>query len=275
MDNCLVVTQGLLEGFQRWLREEEGTGEKTIRDYMGSLRKLMGARLCGKQDVSQAFERMKLTKVSYEAFSRLLTYVERKLEGYEDLVAKLRRAMPKKPRSREDTYVPPDGQVRELLRCLEAKGQAYRLVALILAYTGLRGTEARYLLENAGRLQAVELLYGAVRVHLEPEMQRGSKRAYVAYMPKWLWEMVRGYSGRMPHEDTIEKRFRECGLPLKYLRKWWRQTAKKLHVDSETIEAFQGRPRTIGGRHYTDWLPILDKEYERIMERIEAVLRRE
>ena len=222
-----------------------------------------------------AFERMRLTKVSYEAFSRLLTYVEKKLEGYEDLAAKLRKAMPKKPRSREDTYVPPDTRVLEAYRCLgECCGEPYTLFFLVLAYTGLRGTEARYLLENAGRLQAVGLPYGAVRVHMGTEMQRGSKRAYVAYMPAWLWTKIRNYKGRLPHQDTLEDKLRECGLPLKYLRKWWRQTAKKLHVDSETIEAFQGRPRTIGGRHYTDWLPILDKEYERIMESIEAVLRR-
>ncbi len=64
-------------------------------------------------------------------------------------------------------------------------------------------------------------------IHLDPGMQRGSKRAYVAYMPRRLREIARSYTGRVPHEDAIEKRFRECGLPLKYMRKWWRQTAKE------------------------------------------------
>jgi intergrase/recombinase len=273
MDNCLVVTPGLLEGFREWLLGEEKTSEGTVRKYMYYLPKIQGMVLCGKQDVSLAFERMKLTKVSYEAFSRLLTYVEKKLEGYEELVAKLRKAMPKKPKTREDTYVPPDEKVRGLINCLKARGQAYHLIALILAYAGLRGTEARFILENARRLQAVELPYGAVRVHMPSEEQeRGTKRAYVAYMPKWLWDAVRSYHGRIPHEDTIEKRFRECGLPLKYLRKWWRQKAKLAGVDSETIEAFQGRPRTVGGRHYTDWIPILDAEYEKIKDILSRAL---
>jgi len=207
LDNCLIVSRGLLEGFREWLLREQGTSEGTVRKYMYYLPRIEGMALCGKQDVSQAFERMKLTKVSYEAFSRLLTYVEKKLEGYEELVAKLRRALPKRPKTREDTYVPPDARVRELLRCLEAKGQAYHLVALILAYTGLRGTEARFILENARSLQAVELPYGAVRVHMPSEEQeRGTKRAYVAYMPKWLWERVLAYTGGVPHEDTIEKK---------------------------------------------------------------------
>jgi len=270
---CLTITPELLAGFRDWLLAEQGTSEGTVRKYMYYLPRLQGLHLCRKQDVSRAFELMRLTKVSYEAFSRLLTYVERKLEGYEDLAARLRRAMPKKPKSKEDTYVPPDERVRELLHCLSEKhDQVYYLTALVLAYTGLRGTEARYILVNAQRLQAVELPYGAVRVHLDPEMQRGSKRAFVAYMPRWLWERVKARQGGMPHEDTVEKRFRECGLPLKYLRKWWRQKAKELGVDSETIEAFQGRPSTVGGRHYTDWIPILDREYQQIMKHLDNKL---
>ncbi len=274
VDNCLVVTPGLLEGFRRWLLAEEGTSEETVRKYMYYLPRIVGIRLCGKEDVSLAFERMKLTKVSYEAFSRLLTFVERKLEGFEELVAKLRKAMPRKPGSREDTYVPPDTLVRQAVECARRRGQVYYLFALVLAYSGVRGTEARYVLENAGRLRAVRLPYGAVRVHLPPEMtRRGSKREYLAYMPERLWIMVKSYGGSLPHQDTLEKVLRECGLAVKHFRKWWRQKAKELGIDSETIEAFQGRPRTVGGRHYTDWIPILDKEYEKMLQAIQQALK--
>jgi intergrase/recombinase len=262
-DNCLIVTQSLVDEFLEWLkRENPSIRQTTLKDYERYASRLVGLRLCGKGDVYKAFNAMNgLNKRSYETLSRFLTFVEKRLEGYEELAGKLRRAMPKKPKSKEDTYVPPDEKVVEAYRCLErCCGEPYTLFFLVLAYTGLRGTEARYVLENASRLQAVELGYGAVRVHLEPSMQRGSKRAYVAYMPRLLWERVRAYKGKLPHQDTLEDKLRECGLPLKYLRKWWRQKAKQLDIDSETIEAFQGRPRSIGGRHYTDWLPILDRE---------------
>ncbi|RLG79164.1 MAG: hypothetical protein DRO40_13140, partial [Thermoprotei archaeon] len=59
---------------------------------------------------------------------------------------------------------------------------------------------------------------------------------------------------------------------LKYIRKWWRQKLKKLGIDSEDIEAFQGRTKTIGAKHYTDWIPILDEEYEKILETIRKFL---
>lgn len=79
-------------------------------------------------------------------------------------------------------------------------------------------------------------------------------------------------AGPAPHQDTLEDKLRKCGLATKYYRKWWRQKAKELGIDSETIEAFQGRPRTVGGRHYTDWLPILDREYQKIMQYLDQIL---
>ena len=70
----------------------------------------------------------------------------------------------------------------------------------------------------------------------------------------------------MHNEHTIKRRFRECGLAAKYLRKWWRQKRKEIGIDSETLEAFQGRVKTVSGRHYTDWPPILDREYQKIIK---------
>ena len=272
MDNCLHITSRLVDDFLRWA-SREGAGSKTLRDYRRYVSRLVGVSLCGKNSVDKAFEAMGgLNKSSYEAFRRLLTFMEKRLEGYDRLAAELRKALPRKPRSREDTYIPPDTRIREAYRCLEARfGKPYTLFYLVLLYSGVRGTEARYILENAARLRTVRLGY-AVRVHLEPEMQRRSKRAYVAYMPEELWREILAYNGRLPHQDTLEDRLRECGVPVKYLRKWWRQKAKLIGIDSETIEAFQGRPSTIGGRHYTDWIPILDKEYKKIVETVSVSL---
>jgi len=269
----LVITRELLNRFVNWLRREQKTGESTIKQYMYYLPKLEGLVLAGKDSVSKAFELMGYNKPSYEAFSRLLTFIDKKLEGYEDLVVKLRKAMPRKPVSRQDTYVPPDTRVRKLGKCLALKGEVYACIYNILVSSGCRGVEARYILENASRLKAVELDYGAVRLHLPPELQRGSKNEYVVYLPLEVWRQVKRLSkNSLPHQDTIENRFRDCGLALKYLRKWWRQKLKKLGIDSEDIEAFQGRTKTIGAKHYTDWIPILDEEYRRILKHVRMFL---
>ena len=163
---CLEVIPELLAEFQHWLLEEQGTSRKTVWDYMRYLARLEGLSLCGKPDAGKAFQLMGLNKTSYEAFSRFLTYLEKKT-AFEELALSLRKGLPWKPRSREDTYVPPDQTVAQAIGCASSLGRAYRLYALILAYTRLRGSEARRILEERESLRTVELPYGAVRVHLD------------------------------------------------------------------------------------------------------------
>ncbi len=161
-------------------------------------------------------------------------------------------------------------------KCLETQGELYKAIYNILIATGCRGTEAHYILKYIRELRAVRLDYGAVRIHLPPELQRGSKNEYIVYIPQELYEyLLRLDVGKLPHIDTIKHKFKDCGLPLKYLRKWFRQKLKLLGIDSETIEAFQGRVKTVGGKRYTDWIPILDLEYKKIMPKITEFLARD
>ena len=80
--NCLELSQSLLEEFASWLRNEEGTSDRTVKDYVSYLRKALGLRLCSKEDVSSFFDRAGMTKRSYESLRRFLSYVERKKSGY-------------------------------------------------------------------------------------------------------------------------------------------------------------------------------------------------
>ncbi len=271
---CFEITDEAIHDFFKWLKKDyPGMKPKSIKQYEYYIPKLKGLTLCSKRDVDKVFKILKLSKPSYETFSRFLTYIEKRYDGYETLVLKLRKAMPKKPKAREDTYVPPDSKVCELGKCLEKQGEIYKSIYNILVSTGCRGTEARYILEHIHELKAVKLDYGAVRIHLPPELQRGSKNEYIVYIPLELYEaLLKLDTNKLPHQDTIEDKFRECGLPLKYLRKWFRQKLKLLKIDSETIEAFQGRVKTIGGKHYTDWIPLLDEAYKIVLPEIKKSL---
>ncbi len=271
---CFEITEAVIQDFFEWLKKDyPGMKPKSIKQYIYYIPKLKGLSLCSKRDVDKVFKILKLSKPSYETFSRFLTYIEKRYDGYETLALKLRRALPRKPKAREDTYVPPDDEVVKLGECLEKQGEVYRAIYNILVATGCRGTEAHYILKHIRELRAVRLDYGAVRIHLPPELQRGSKNEYVVYMPQELYEYLIRLDTKPPHIDTVKHKFKDCGLPLKYLRKWWRQKLKLLRIDSETIEAFQGRPRTVGGKHYTDWIPILDQEYQKIQPIIKNTLR--
>ncbi|MCD6195536.1 MAG: hypothetical protein J7J82_01955 [Staphylothermus sp.] len=271
---CFEITDMVIQDFLEWVKRDNPTIKpKTIKQYEYYIPKLQGLALCSKRDVDKVFKIIKLNKSSYEAFSRFLTYIEKRHDGYEDLVVKLRKALPRKPKAREDTYIPPDTKVVELDKCLEKHGEIYAAIYKILVFTGCRGTEARYILEHIHELKTVKLDYGAVRIHLPPELQRGSKNEFVVYLPVDIYnELLKINTKNLPHQDTIEDKFRDCGLALKYLRKWFRQKLKLLGIDSETIEAFQGRVKTIGGKHYTDWIPILDSEYEKILKELRKLL---
>ena len=265
---CVEITDGLVKDFEQWLRKDNPrVRESTVRQYMYYIPRLVGVKLCGKEDVSKAFKRMGgVKKSSYEAFSRFLTFLE-KTRDLDALVAKLRKALPKKPKARADTYVPPDSKVAEVREAVRASGDpALKLFYNVLVSTGCRGTEARYLIKNIRKLRAVELPYGAVRIHVD--LQRGSKNEFVMYLPKEVYQQLLEFRGRLRNQDNMEKALAEAGLNVKYFRKWWRQTAKKAGIDSEDVEAFQGRVSSVGGRHYTDWIPILDKDYEYMLPHI-------
>ncbi len=265
----MEITEDLLNGFRDWLLGE-GVSEGTVKNYLSHLRSVVGLRLCGKGDVSKVFEGMGgVNDKTRKAFSRLLTYVERKVDGYDELVIKLRKALPKRPKSREDTYVPPDSLIKAVGEGVKELGPPYVMLYNVLVSTGCRGTEAIYLINNIGRLKAVDL-GPYVRVHVD--LQRGSKNEFVMYLPKEVYQQLKEFRQGLPHEDTLGKGLKEAGLSIKYFRKWWRQTLKKLGIDSEDIEAFQGRVTTIGGRHYTDWIPLLDNDYGRVLPHIKKYL---
>ncbi len=270
-EECVEITQGLVREFRRWLRQDNpNLKEYTLRQYMYYIPRLTGITLCGKADVSKAFKAMGgVNKSSYEAFSRFLTFLE-KTKDLDVLVTKLRKAMPRKPRSKADTYVPSDRELLKVKANIERGGsQALKLFYNVLVSSGCRGTEARYVIHNISKLKVVDLGQ-YVRVHVD--LQRGSKNEFVMYLPKEVYQQLKAFKGRLKNQDNLEKDLKEAGLSVKYFRKWWRQTAKKLGIDSEDIEAFQGRVSSVGGRHYTDWIPILDKDYEKILNKIKGFL---
>ncbi|MEM0368944.1 MAG: integrase [Sulfolobales archaeon] len=221
------------------------------QQHMYYIPKQAGLRLFSKDDVSGVFKRIGLNKSSYEAFSRFLTFLEKTRE-LDELVLKLRKGMPRKPVAKADTYVPPDELILEVRDRIKELRSPYTLIYDVLVSSGCRGTEATHLIKHVNELRSVDL-GEYVRVHMD--LLRGSKNVFLLYLPKEVYQQIREYEGTLPHQDTIEKAFKEAGLQIKYFRKWWRQLLKRIGIDSEDIEAFQGRVSSIGGKHCTDWTP--------------------
>ena len=95
------------------------------------LLRLCDLTLCNKEDVGKAFAAMgDVSKSSYEAFSKFLTFLE-KTKELDEFVVKLRKAMPKKP-TQADTCIPPDS----LILRVRKPGSPYTLIHNILVSAG-------------------------------------------------------------------------------------------------------------------------------------------
>ena len=262
---CISLSDSLLEEFVNWLKSEEGTGDRTVRDYVSYLRKALGLRLCGKESVGMYFKLAGMNKRSYESLRRFLSFVERKKSGYESLIQQLRKALPKKPRSNADTYIPPDSRILELRDRIKAVGEPYYTIYSILVSSGCRLSEAVHLLRSFNRERLVKVTEDVYRYHID--MQRKSKNVLVMYLPREVAESIIKLDKYVPQSlKHIAEVFEKNGLAAKYIRKWFRQTLKKLKVDSEIIEFLQGRVSAlgIGAKHYTDFIPLADETYAKI-----------
>jgi intergrase/recombinase len=263
---CISLSDSLLEEFSNWLRNEEGTSDRTVRDYVNYLKKALGLKLCSKEDVSSFFDRAGMNKRSYESLRRFLSFVERKKSGYESLVQQLRKALPKKPRSGADTYVPPDSKILELRDRIKAVGEPYYTIYSILVSTGCRLSEAVHLLRSFNAKKLVKVTEDVYRYHID--LQRKSKNVLVMYLPREVAESIMKLDKYVPQSlKHVAEVFERNGLAAKYLRKWFRQTLKKLKIDSEVIEFLQGRVTAlgIGAKHYTDLIALADEVYPRIV----------
>jgi intergrase/recombinase len=259
---CISLSDSLLEEFVNWLKSEEGTSDRTVRDYVNYLRKALGLKLCSKEDVSSFFDRAGMNKRSYESLRRFLSFIEKKKTGFEALVQQLRKALPKKPRSGADTYVPPDSKIIELRDRIKTVGEPYYTIYRVLVSTGCRLTEAVHLLRSFDVKRLVKVTEDVYRYHID--LQRKSKNVLVMYLPREVAESIMKLDKYVPQSlKHVAEVFERNGLAAKYLRKWFRQTLKRLKVDSEVIEFLQGRITAlgIGAKHYTDFIPLADEAY--------------
>jgi Uncharacterized protein conserved in archaea len=170
--------------------------------------------------------------------------------------------LPRKPKSQVDTYVPSDEAVLKLRERIAALGEPYYTIYKVLVSTGCRLSEAVALLRDFSKERLVKVSENVYRYHMD--LQRKSKNVLVLYMPREVVESIQALDKYIPQSlKHIAYIFETNGLAAKYLRKWFRQTLKRLGVDSEIIEFLQGRVSalSVGAKHYTDFIPLADEAY--------------
>ena len=168
-------------------------------------------------------------------------------------------------RSRPDLFVPQDEEIRNTVSKLE---EHHKLTYLLLLYSGIRVSEAQYLLDHKGELKTQEF-GGFVKVTLD--WSRGSKIALFAYLPIELYADI----GKAQKDLAgLQARIKKLNLvPLKYCRKWFAQKCLEVEVKPEVIDFYQGRaPRTVLLNHYVNLQTFADVNYGKVVARINEVV---
>ena len=202
------------------------------------------------------------------------------LQGMISLELKARiEQLARAPAKREIPHAP-DVSVEDLKRTLEAlRDGRYRLMYLIMYYSGARLAEAEHLIRTAKELrpltfdQALEYrgylsLGKAVRIALH--YNRGKKRCEFLWLPAWLFELIQEYQGE-PRARALTSYVRNLktrqGLDVmdpKLVRKLHYQLMEQAEVDRDIRELVQNRlgRATVGDIAYSRILRRADEEYE-------------
>lgn len=255
-----------------WLQVDEAT-KRAYASYYDKLRAKhpQGIPLEAIPELSRAkWYRYTIRKLAQYAWLQGMISLELKAR-----VEQLARA----PAKREIPHAP-EVSIEDLKRTLEAlRDGRYRLMYLIMYYSGARLAEAEHLIRIAKELrpltfdQALEYrgymtLGKAVRIALH--YNRGKKRCEFLWLPAWLFELLRGYQGE-PRARALTSYVRNLkarqGLELmdpRLVRKLHYQLMERAEVDRDIRELIQNRlgKATVGDIAYSRILRRADEWYE-------------
>ncbi|MCE4625107.1 MAG: hypothetical protein F7C35_04505 [Desulfurococcales archaeon] len=273
------------EAWLSWLQVEEQT-RRAYASYYDKLRARYpgGIPLSEIPELSQAkWYRYTIRKIAQYAWLQGMISLELRAR-----VEELARA----PGKREVPHAP-QVSIEDFKRTIEALGDGrYRLMYIIMYYSGARAAEAEYLIRVARGLQPVSFdqaleyrgyleLGRSVRVALH--YNRGKKRCEFLWLPAWLFNLILSYEKEPPTARALTSYIRNIkvrkGLDLmdpKMVRKLHYQLMEQAEVDKDIREIIQNRigRATVGDIAYSRILRRADEAYEhRILLFLEVRLR--
>ena len=253
----LVITLSLIEAFKTWLLEENpDLEEKTLKGYINRVKELLGKPL--EPNTLRTF--VTKSKWHYAAITRLLTFLRKKYR-MKQLVEELRESLGRRPRSKPDTWIPPDNLVFTASKILAGRGRIYYAAWLLLISTGARLKEIHYALAEAD-WDKLHCISSFCRLHID--FERGPKKSWVLYTINNIADYVIDILGseQTPSYDTLGKAIKNSGVAAKYYRNWVGNKMLSLGIPEAVIEFIQGRtPSSVFRRHYLNLMVQADQYY--------------
>ena len=161
------------------------------------------------------------------------------------------------PPTRVDDYIPETEKVVSAFKEIEDK--RYRLFFKLLAFSGIRLTEAFYLFTHFDQDRIItNRAVARYPLHLD----RKTKRVFSAYMP----EVFASELQKMVIKEENVKRYITKRMPSKYIRKWQYNFLISNSVPESVCDFIQGRaPSTVGSMHYLAKVKQADEWYAKVV----------
>ena len=249
--------------FVKWLKNRN-LSKSYVKDLLGTFDKEI--RFLDFYDIDSLrkyLESLKSKTMAVNSLRAVCNFLEYKGAQKEELSRV--RSILKSEKGHSDNFVPSDEQVIEALKNITEK--RFRLMFLILAYSGIRGTELTKMVKEFdkdklildGKIAKYQLFYS-----------RGQKNNYYVYLPRHIGEQVHKF---YIHPSTITHQISKTGLAPKYLRKWLYNFLIYNNVPEGVADFIEGRSaNTVGSMHYLARAKQADHWYSLIVDKLKETL---
>jgi intergrase/recombinase len=250
--------------FERWLKGR--ISHETARKYF---RLLENVDEISVKEISKIYERIGDKNNFSKAVRNLLNFLEDRGLISSKFSQEIKKVIPIR-RSQADRQVPSDEDIEEALTNFSRLKDEYRLLVLILLYSGARLRHViRMLKEFEPRYLTVK---GNIARYEIEHLSKGTKSAFYIYMPRWLAEKLRrieinenGVKSALNYQAKSGKK-----VSPKYIRKWFNNLLVRLKVDKDVRNFILGRVgeirSSVEADHYLELLQLADEEYERVLK---------
>jgi intergrase/recombinase len=235
-----------------------------MKDLLGTFDKeIRFLDLSDIDSVRKYLESLKSKTMAVNSLRAVCNYLEYKGTQKEELSRV--RSLLKSEKSHPDNFVPSDEQVIEALKKITEK--RFRMMFLILAYSGIRGTE---LIKLVKEFDKDKLIVNGKMAKYQLFYSRGQKNNYYVYMPRYLGVQLHKFC---IHPSTITHQISKTGLAPKYLRKWLYNFMIYNNVSEGVADFIEGRSaNTVGSMHYLARAKQADHWYSLVVENLQETL---
>ena len=246
--------------YERYIKLK-GLNQRYMHDLTRNLPHLITSPVSSPQELINIIGE---NKYSGALIRNYINFLESNQYIHQEVARKFKAVIPRR-KTGVDNYVPIDNTIVEAFRHLQSERD--KIVFKLLMFSGIRISEAIKMLTE---FDESKLTVNEKFMKYSLSWDRGNKRVSYVYLPISMKnELHRFY---LTHK--IVGSLQKSGLSPKYLRKWFYNFAIYNGVPESVADYIEGRAgSTVGSLHYLARTQQADFWYQKLVEKLENILR--